>query len=147
MGGRVSIGVDGAGSNEAADMVSEAHAAWLVHRARDGAASTTVEGVVRWGTAGGADMLGLTDVGTLELGKQADIAVYGLDDLRYAGLHDPAIGPVAAAGAAKLKHLFCGGRSIVRDGVIPWLDSAALLREARTQVLRIAAAPAHTITA
>ena len=140
MGGRVSIGVDGAGSNEAADMVSEVHAAWLVHRARDGAASTTVEGVVRWGTAGGADILCLTEVGTLEVGKQADIAVYGLDDLRYAGLHDPALGPVAAAGAARLKHLLCAGRSIVRNGAIPGLDIAALLREARSQVQRIAAA-------
>jgi len=140
MGGRVSIGVDGAASNEAADLVSEAHAAWLVHRAREGAYSTTVEGVVRWGTAGGADLLGLSEVGTLEIGKQADIAVYALDDLRYAGLHDPAIGPVAAAGSAKLKHLFCAGRSIVRDGAIPGFDAAALLHEARAQVRRIAAA-------
>ncbi|MBL8323875.1 MAG: amidohydrolase family protein [Rubrivivax sp.] len=140
MGGRVSIGVDGAASNEAADMVSEAHAAWLVHRARDGAWSTTVEGVVRWGTAGGADLLGLGEVGTLEVGKQADLAVYSLDELRYAGLHDPAVGPVAAAGAARLKHLFSAGRSIVRDGVIPGFDAPALLREARQQVRRIAAA-------
>jgi cytosine/adenosine deaminase-related metal-dependent hydrolase len=139
MGGRVSMGVDGAASNEAADMISEAHAAWLVHRARDGAASTTVEEVVRWGTAGGADVLGLTDVGTLEVGKQADIAVYALDDLRYAGLHDPAIGPVAAAGAARLAHLFCAGRPIVRDSAIPGLDRPALLREARRQVQRMTA--------
>jgi len=137
MGGRVSIGVDGAASNEAADMVSEAHAAWLVHRARDGAWSTTVEDVVRWGSAGGADLLGLADVGTLEVGRQADLAVYSLDDLRYAGLHDPAIGPVAAGGAARLKHLFCAGREIVRDGGIPGLDRAALLREARQAVRRM----------
>ena len=140
MGGRVSIGVDGAGSNEAADMVSEAHAAWLVHRARDGAWSTTVEEVVRWGTAGGADLLGLGEVGTLEVGKQADFAVYALDDLRYAGLHDPVIGPVAAGGAARLKHLFCAGREIVRDGAIPGFDTAALLHEARSAVRKMASA-------
>ncbi|MBI5721525.1 MAG: amidohydrolase family protein [Burkholderiales bacterium] len=137
MGGRVSIGVDGAASNEAADMVSEVHAAWLVHRARDGAASTSVEGVVRWGTAGGADLLGLGEVGTLEVGKQADIAVYSLDELRYAGLHDPLIGPVAAGGAARLKHLFCAGRSIVRDGEIPGFNRGALLQAARVQVQRM----------
>jgi len=140
MGGRVSIGVDGAASNEAADMVSEAHAAWLVHRARDGAASTSVEEVVRWGSAGGASILGLGDVGTLEVGKQADIAVYSLDELRYAGLHDPAIGPVAAGGAARLQHLFCAGRPLVREGAIPGFDRAALLREAREAVRRIATA-------
>lgn len=140
MGGRVSIGVDGAASNEAADMVNEAHAAWLVHRARDGAWSTTVEDVVRWGSAGGADLLGLADVGTLEVGRQADLAVYSLDDLRYAGLHDPAIGPVAAGGAARLKHLFCAGREIVRDGEIPGFDRAGLLRDARDSVRRMLAA-------
>jgi len=137
MGGRVSLGVDGAGSNEAADMLSEAHAAWLVHRARDGAASTTVEEVVRWGTAGGADLLGLSDVGTLEVGQAADVAVYGLDELRYAGLHDPAIGPVAAGGSGRLKHLFCAGRAIVRDGQVAGLDRPALLRQAREAVRRM----------
>lgn len=137
MGGRVSLGVDGAASNEAADMVSEAHAAWLVHRARDGAAATTIDEVVRWGTAGGADLLGLGDIGTLEVGKEADIAVYSLDDLRYAGLHDPAIGPVASGGSARLKYVFCAGRTVVREGEIPGLDRAALLHAARAEVRRM----------
>ncbi len=134
MGGRVSIGVDGAGSNEAADMISETHAAWLVHRARDGAAATCVEEVVRWGTAGGADVLGLSELGTLQVGQQADMAVYALDDLRYAGLHDPVIGPVAAGGSARLRHLFVAGRAVVSGGVIPGLDQPALLRRAQAQV-------------
>ena len=134
MGGRVSIGVDGAGSNEAADMISETHAAWLVHRARDGAAATCVEEVVRWGTAGGADVLGLSELGTLQVGQQADVADYALDDLRYAGLHDPVIGPVAAGGSARLRHLFVAGRAVVSGGVIPGLDQPALLRRAQAQV-------------
>jgi cytosine/adenosine deaminase-related metal-dependent hydrolase len=137
MGGRVSLAVDGAASNEAADMINEAHQAWLVHRARDGAASTTVEEVVRWGSAGGADLLGLSEVGTLAPGQQADLAVYSLDELRYAGLHDPAVGPVAGGGAARLKHLFCAGRAVVSDGAIPGLDRAALLAAARTEVARL----------
>ncbi|RYY99201.1 MAG: amidohydrolase, partial [Comamonadaceae bacterium] len=74
-GAAVSIGVDGAASNEAADMLSETHAAWLLQRARAGEAAlavhrggqgeaqaalaATVEDVVRWGTAGGARVLGL----------------------------------------------------------------------------------------
>jgi 8-oxoguanine deaminase len=97
---------------------------------------------VRWGTAGGASLLGLGEVGTLEVGQQADLAVYGLDELRYAGLHDPLIGPVAAGGAARVKHLFCAGREIVRDGAVPGLDVAALLASARAQVARmVLAAP------
>jgi cytosine/adenosine deaminase-related metal-dependent hydrolase len=137
MGGRVSLAADGAASNEAADMVSEAHQAWLVHRARDGAASTTVEEVVRWGSAGGADLLGLSEVGTIAVGQQADLAVYSLDELRYAGLHDVAVGPVASGGTARLEHLFCAGRAIVRQGEIPGFDRAALLARAREEVARI----------
>uniref|UniRef100_UPI000A171F9F amidohydrolase family protein n=1 Tax=Derxia lacustris TaxID=764842 RepID=UPI000A171F9F len=87
-GSPVSIAVDGAASNEAADMISEVHAAWLMARARAGAASrarchggageagaeaASVEDVVRWGTAGGARVLGLGAVGTLAPGMAADI--------------------------------------------------------------------------
>jgi 8-oxoguanine deaminase len=150
-GAAVSIGVDGAASNEAADMISETHAAWLMQRAKAGeaaraeyrggrgeggaAAAATVEDVVRWGSAGGARVLGLDAVGTLAPGQAADIAVYGLDrDPRYFGLHDPAIGPVASGGRADLRRLFVAGREIVRDGALPGLDMAALGQQAREAV-------------
>ncbi|MDQ8021551.1 MAG: amidohydrolase family protein, partial [Moraxellaceae bacterium] len=149
-GAPVSIGVDGAASNEAADMISEVHAAWLMQRAKFGERSTalyrggageqgadaaTVEDVVRWGSAGGARILGLDDVGTLEVGKAADIAIYALDrDPRYFGLHDPAIGPVASGGAAHLRALLVGGRVIVRDGALPGVDMGELAHAARDAV-------------
>ncbi|MEJ7931063.1 amidohydrolase family protein [Ramlibacter sp. AN1015] len=149
-GAQVSIGVDGAASNEAADMISETHAAWLMQRARAGqdalavhrggggegdAAATTVEDVVRWGSAGGAGVLGLDAVGTLAPGMAADLAIYGIDrDPRYFGLHDPAIGPVASGGAADLRLLLVGGREVVREGRIPGLDLAELGRSSREAV-------------
>jgi len=149
-GAKISIGVDGAASNEAADMISETHAAWLMARARGGceavahyrggqgeadAASTTVEDVVRWGSAGGAQVLGLDAVGTLEVGQAADFSIYGLDrDPRYFGLHDPAIGPVASGGNADLRYLFVGGKEVVRDGRVPHLDVIELGRQSRDAV-------------
>ncbi len=149
-GAKVSIGVDGAASNEAADMIMETHTAWLMARARDGyeakahfrggqgeadAAATTIEDVVRWGSAGGADVLGLDAIGTLEPGKAADFSIYGLDrNPRYFGLHDPAIGPVAAGGTADLRYLFVGGKEVVRDGRVPNVDVIALGRESRAAV-------------
>jgi cytosine/adenosine deaminase-related metal-dependent hydrolase len=133
-GGRVALGVDGAGSNEAADMINETHAAWLVHRARDGAASVTVEDVIHWATAGGATVLGLDKVGTIAPGMAADLAVYALDHPRYAGLHDAAIGPVAAGGAAHVRLSFCAGRPVVEDGRISGLDLPRLAAEARAAV-------------
>jgi cytosine/adenosine deaminase-related metal-dependent hydrolase len=154
-GVQVSIGVDGAASNEAADMLSEVHAAWLMQRARAGelaqpiyrggqgegdAASTTVEDVVRWGTAGGASVLGLPAIGTLAPGQAADIAIYGLDrDPRYFGLHDPAIGPVASGGSADLRCLLIGGKAVVDKGELPGMDMEALGAHAREAVAALLA--------
>jgi cytosine/adenosine deaminase-related metal-dependent hydrolase len=136
-GAPVSIGVDGAASNEAADMIMETHTCWFVHRANEGAGAATVEDVIRWGTAGGAAVLGLDRTGILAPGYCADLVVYDLSAPRYAGLHDPAIGPVAAGGAARVKHAFCNGRPVVEDGAIPGLDLAALAAAARAAVARM----------
>jgi cytosine/adenosine deaminase-related metal-dependent hydrolase len=145
LGVPVSLAVDGAASNEAADMASEAHAAWLIHRAdpRAGqrtvqpggfAGTMTVEDVVHIGTAGGARMLGLDGVGTLQVGQAADLAVYDLDQPRHFGLHDPAIGPVAGGGRPTLRALLVHGRVVVADDQIPGLDMAQLRADAQRLV-------------
>ncbi len=145
LGVPVSLAVDGAASNEAADMASEAHMAWLVHRAdpRAGSRSTqpggmaaamTVEDVVRIGTAGGARMLGLDGVGTLAVGQAADLAIYDLDQPRYFGLHDPAIGPVASGGRPTLRAVLVQGRVVVENDRIPGLDMAQLRHDAQALV-------------
>ena len=149
LGVPVSLAVDGAASNEAADMASEAHAAWLMHRAdpRAGtradrssgqrtmqpgghAGAMTVEDVVHIGTAGGARVLGLPGIGTLAPGMAADIAVYDLDQPRHFGLLDPAIGPVASGGRPTLRALLVQGRVVVENDQIPGLDLAQLRRDA-----------------
>ena len=154
LGVPVSLAVDGAASNEAADMASEAHAAWLMHRAdpRAGerqdarsagvrtvqpgghAGAITVEDVVHIGTAGGARVLGLPGVGTLQVGMAADIVVYDLDQPRHFGLHDPAIGPVASGGRPTLRALLVQGRVVVENDCIPGLDMAQLRADAQAFV-------------
>jgi 8-oxoguanine deaminase len=148
----VGLAVDGAASNEAADMISEAHACWLMHRAdpRAGgravagggqpgghAAALTVEDVVHIGTAGGARVLGLDGVGTLAVGMAADFAVHELDEPRYFGLHDIAVGPVASGGRPKLRALVCNGRVVVEQDTIPGLDLAGLRRDAAALVAQM----------
>jgi 8-oxoguanine deaminase len=149
LGVPVGLAVDGAASNEAADMASEAHAAWLMHRAdpRAGAralaggaqpgghaAALTVDEVVHIGTAGGARLLGLGGVGTLAVGMAADIAVYRLDQPRHFGLHDPAIGPVASGGRPALRALLVQGRMVAEHDTIPGLDLAELQAQAQALV-------------
>lgn len=148
-GMQISIGVDGAASNEAADMLSETHATWLMQRARKGmiaipkydggtfeggADVATIEDVIRWGTSGGATVLGLTDIGTIEIGKAADIAIYQLDDPRFFGLHDTAIGPIASGGRAKLNTLLINGKVIVKNDQVLDFDLTELAHEAQHAV-------------
>ncbi|MCU4576317.1 amidohydrolase family protein [Acinetobacter courvalinii] len=145
----ISIGVDGAGSNEAADMLSETHAAWLLQRARKGmlakpqyeggqfeggADAARIEDVIRWGTMGGAKILGLDQVGTIEVGQQADLVIYQLDDPRYFGLHDMAIGPVASGGRAHIKAMFVAGKMVMENDQVPDLDMMELAWQAKQAV-------------
>lgn len=132
-GGRVSLAVDGAASNEAADMLHEAHTTWMVHRAVGGADAITAEEVLYMGTAGGARVLGLDAVGTLQPGHAADLVILPLNEPRQWGLHDPAMAPVMS-GAARPSHVLCHGRVVVDQGEIPGLDLAALRAEAEAAV-------------
>ncbi|WP_144138544.1 amidohydrolase family protein [Paraburkholderia sp. BCC1884] len=154
----VSIGVDGAASNEAADMISEVHMTWLAQRARlgmqaqptyrggnfeGGAQAASVADVIHWGTAGGAKIMGLDEVGRVAPGFAADLAVYRLDDPRYFGLHDPAVGPVASGGRPSLAALFCAGKRVVTDDRIEGVDLVELGREARAAVRELLTEVGH----
>jgi len=156
----IGLAVDGAASNEAADMTNEAHACWLLHRAdpRSGerpdprahasrvlqpgghASAITAEDVVHLGTVGGARVLGLDGVGSIEVGKAADLVLYDLDHPRYFGLHDPASGPVVSGGQPSLKAVLVQGRVVVENGMIPGVDLSALRREAQAFVDRTCSA-------
>jgi 8-oxoguanine deaminase len=145
----VSLAVDGAASNEAADMLSEAHACWLLHRANPAgltgandsrwqpggqAWAMTVEQVLNIGTKQGARAMQIEGVGSIEVGATADIAIYKLDNPRYFGLHDMAIGPIACAGQANLKAVIINGKVRLLDDEIPGVDIPALAAEARQTV-------------
>ena len=132
-GGRVSLAVDGAASNEACDMGAEMHCAWMIHRAVQGAGAVTAEDVVRWSTSSGAAILGYEELGSVAVGQIADLVIHGLDAPRHAGLHDPLIAPVVS-GAASVRHVLVGGRPVVVDGAIPGLDIERLMEEARSVV-------------
>jgi cytosine/adenosine deaminase-related metal-dependent hydrolase len=139
MGGNVSLAVDGAAANEAADMASALYAAFTVHRASKGAGAVAADEILRWATSGGAKVLGLGATGTIEPGKSADIAIFELKNPRYLGQHDVFASPVISGGQAHVRHSFVQGREIVRDGKLPWLDMEQLAADANRIVARMAA--------
>jgi len=115
----VGLGVDGAASNEAGSLVDEVAAAALFARAVGGASAMTVREAVELGTLGGARVLGReADIGSLEPGKLADIALWRLDTLPHAGIDDP-VAALVLGSPPPLELLLVGGRTVVeRDHVV-----------------------------
>ncbi|GBR55592.1 amidohydrolase [Acetobacter senegalensis DSM 18889] len=138
-GGRVSLAVDGAASNEACDMGAEMHTAWLLHRFVHGADAIRCEDVVRWSSHEGARILRLPDIGTVAEGMVADLVVHDINHPRHAGLADPLIAPVAS-GAACVRHVLKAGKPVVYDGVIKGVDVPELMQHSRQVVKRLAQA-------
>src|SRR5204863_8912560 len=85
----VGLGVDGAASNEASSLLEEVRHALLFARARGGPEALTVRDALELATMGGARALGREDeIGSLEPGKLADVALWRLDKL-HADIADP----------------------------------------------------------
>jgi cytosine/adenosine deaminase-related metal-dependent hydrolase len=133
----VGLGVDGAASNESARMVDELHQALLVARLAGGPLALTAREALRMATMGGARCLGRdAAIGSLEVGKVADLAVWDVSGLAGAGIDDPVC--TLVFGAPRLHSLYVGGRAVVRDGE---------LRTADVRMLAEAAAKAATAIA
>ncbi len=133
----ISLGQDGGAASDAGDMLAEAHFAWYIHRAKGGPEALSIEDVIRWATRGGAGILGLDAVGIVAPGFEADLAVYRLDDLRFAAFHDVAVAPVATGIRPYLKCLIVGGRVVVEDDIILAFNADELRRRVHAAVARL----------
>jgi cytosine/adenosine deaminase-related metal-dependent hydrolase len=133
----VGLGVDGSASNERSDLFLEVKQALLVARARGGPEALTARDALRLGTRGGADVLGRDDVGSLEPGKRADLAVWRTDGLELGGAADLLAGLVLS-GPHRVDRLLVGGEEVVRDGHLTRADEAEIAGEHRRHAARFA---------
>jgi len=136
-GARVGLGVDGSASNERSDLLFEVKMALLVARGRGGPAAMTAREALRLGTRGGAALLGRDDIGSLEPGKQADLAIWRTDVLELGGAEDPVAGLVLTA-PHHVDRLVVGGEDVVRGGALVRADEAEIARDQRAQARRFA---------
>jgi cytosine/adenosine deaminase-related metal-dependent hydrolase len=98
-GVNVSVAVDGSASNDSSDMIAEARQAMLLQRVKNGAKAMTGMEALEVATLGGAAVLNRQDsLGSIEVGKAADIIGISLDTLSYAGgQEDPGLAPLFCA--------------------------------------------------
>jgi cytosine/adenosine deaminase-related metal-dependent hydrolase len=121
----VGLGVDGAASNESGRMGDELHQSLLTARVRGGPLALTAREALRMATVEGARCLGRQDeLGSLEVGKLADLLVWRVDDLAGAGIADPV--STLVLGAPRLDRAYVGGRPIVAGGELLTADEASL---------------------
>ncbi len=125
-GAPVGIGVDGSASEDASNMMQEVRHAFQVQRLRYGAASVSHLDALRWATQGSAACLRRDDIGIIQPGRQADLALFKLDELRFSGCGDP-LAATVLCGAHHADRVMIGGDWTVIDGAIPNLDLQALM--------------------
>jgi 8-oxoguanine deaminase len=133
----VGLGVDGSASNERGDLCLEVKQALLVARGREGPSGLTAREALRLATHGGAEVLGRDDVGSIEPGRQADLAVWRTDGLELGGAEDIVAGWVLS-GPHHVDRLFVAGEEVVRDGRLVRADEEEIAREHRIQARRFA---------
>ena len=130
----VSLGADGAACNNRLDMFTEMRTAALLQKALHGPEVLAAGRVLRMATIDGARALGLdAEIGSLEVGKRADVAVVNLDRLHTSPESDIVSRLVYAAEASDVQSVIIDGRVVMGDRELLPIDEAETVAEANAQ--------------
>ena len=158
----VGLGVDGSASNDGAQMVNEARQALLLARVGRalqpaqtrngktffgcdlGPAEMTARDALALATRGGAQVLGRSDIGHLAIGMCADLALFDLDTLAFAGgaVHDP-VGALLLCASPQAAYTVVNGRVLVRQGRLTTVDLGPLIERHNALALQLVAGAAR----
>ena len=153
----VGLGVDGSASNDAAHMVNEARQALLLARVGRamqppehrngktffgcdlGPAEMTARDALTIATRGGAEVLGRADIGHLAVGMCADLVLFDLNTLGFAGgaVHDP-VGSLLLCASPMAHYTVVNGRIVVREGQLDTIDVGPLLEQHNAFAVQLA---------
>ena len=127
----VGLGVDGSASNEESSLIGEARQAVLMARAVGGPQALTVRSSLELATLGGARLVGRADeIGSLEVGKLADVALWRLDGVGSAGVADPVAGLVLGP-RPPLELLLVNGAVVVEADEVRTVDEPTVATAAK----------------
>ena len=132
----VGLGTDSTGSNDSLDVLKEAYLAAVIHDWSIG--STPARTCLAMATREGARALGLVDeIGTVEVGKKADLIVLSIESARMTPLHDPERTLIYAGRSSDVETVMVDGRVVLDGGALTIVDEAQVLREARERTARV----------
>ena len=135
----VGIGPDGAPCNNNLDPWLEMRHAALLASVKEEPAKLTARDVLRMATVDGARLLGHEQrIGSIEVGKRADLVVVRVDRPHVAPAWDPVSTLVYATQARAVEHVIVDGRPVVEDGRLLTLDVERVVRTARSEAKKLA---------
>ncbi|HOR75015.1 MAG TPA: 8-oxoguanine deaminase [Kiritimatiellia bacterium] len=130
-GVRVGIAVDGSASNDSSNLLKEMQTALLVHRVGTGVTSMPPDKVIRMATRGGAEILGQPEIGQIKPGMAADLALFRLDRIDFAGaMTDPAHALLFCGSAPRAECTIVAGKVLVEKGALVGMDEKAIFHKA-----------------
>ncbi len=129
-GAMVGLGVDGSSSNDGGNLLREARQALLLQRVQGGVEALSAGEAFRLATLGGAGVLNRRELGNIEVGCAADIAMFRRDDVALAGAveQDP-VGALVLCHVGRADRVMVNGRMVVKDGEIVGVDMGLLVEE------------------
>lgn len=130
----VSLGADGAACNNRLDMFTEMRTAALLQKALHGPEVLAADRVLRMATIDGARALGLdAEIGSLEAGKRADVAIVRMDKLHMTPVAEVVSTLVYAAAATDVDTVMVDGRLVMRDRALLTLDESDVVTRANVE--------------
>jgi 8-oxoguanine deaminase len=145
LGVPVGLGVDGSASNDSSDMLGEARQAMLLQRVRAGLSGPdarpgglTAREALGLASEGGARLLGYDKLGRVEEGWIADLALFDVERLEYAGaMSDPAAALVLCGYNHGADHVIVNGQMALRSGRLVGADEGLIRKEAEAASRRL----------
>ncbi len=136
----VSLGADGAPCNNNLDMFNEMRLSSLIHKVQHGPTAMDAKTVFRLATTGGAKVMGLEhEIGSIEVGKKADLVLVNLNDFHTFPSYEANIYGrlVYSATRADVEMTIINGKIVMRDGIVLTIDKSRVLAEADRSIQRL----------
>lgn len=132
LGINVGIAVDGSASNDSSDMLGELREALLLQRVKYGSGALTADSVFKMGTINGAKMLGFENTGKLREGWNADMAIFDVSTIPYAGSYSDNSASLLFCGTDhNTAYTIVNGKVVVDNGKLVGYDEEELASKAR----------------
>ncbi|MFD8784160.1 8-oxoguanine deaminase [Kitasatospora sp. NPDC059599] len=137
----VGLGVDGTASNESGELGTELRNALLINRLHGSPTALTGRQALRLGTMGGARVLGRQDeIGSIETGKLADLALWKIDGVMHSSIADP-VAALTFGALPPLAVLFVNGNAVVEKGRLTTVNEDRIARDCARAARELASRP------